>query len=216
VTDSLQTPATTIRYETRAHYDREAVHAVLDAAFVAHVGLVGADGRPVVIPMLYARVDETLIIHGSPATRLLRTLGKGADVCVTVTLLDGLVLARSSFHHSVNYRSAVVLGRAEPVDDVDERGRLLDLLTERIAPGRLPSLRTMTRKEAQGTSVLRVPIREASAKVRSGGPIDDDEDYALPIWAGVVPITTSYGAPVPDPRNNAGVELPDHVAALGR
>ena len=193
MTDSLQSPATTIRYESRAHYDREAVHAILDAAYVAHVGLVGGDGRPVVIPMLYARVDETLIVHGSPATRLLRSLGRGADVCITVTLLDGLVLARSAFHHSVNYRSAVVLGRAEVVGDVDERGRLLELLTERVAPGRVPSLRAMTRKEAQGTSVLRVPIREASAKVRTGMPIDDEEDYELPIWAGVVPITTTYG-----------------------
>ena len=212
--ESLQSPATTIRYETRAHYDREAVHAILDAAFVAHVGLVGSDGRPVVIPMLYARDGESLIIHGSPATRLLRTLGKGADVCVTVTLLDGLVLARSAFHHSMNYRSAVVLGQATPIADVAERASILEFLTDRIAPGRVPSLRAMSTKEAQGTSVLRVPIREASAKIRTGMPIDDDEDYELPIWAGVVPMTTTYGAALPDPRNPAHVPVPEHVTAL--
>ena len=214
MTQSLFSASTKVRYEARASYDRDAVHAILDAAFVAHVGLVADDGRPVVIPMLYARHDETLIVHGSPATRLLRSLRKGIDVCVTVTLLDGLVLARSAFHHSVNYRSAVVLGRAEPVDDVAERAALLELLTDRIAPGRVPSLRAMSTKEAQGTSVLLVPIREASAKVRAGMPVDDDEDYELPIWGGVVPMTTTYGEPVDDGRNLPGVAMPDHVRAL--
>ena len=190
------------------------MHAILDAAFVAHVGLVADDGRPVVIPMLYARRDDTLIVHGSPATRLMRSMRKGIDVCVTVTVLDGLVLARSAFHHSVNYRSAVVLGRAEPVEGVAERTELMEFLTDRIAPGRVPSLRAMTAKEAQGTAVLLVPIREASAKVRSGMPVDDDEDYELPIWGGVVPMSTTYGAPVDDGRNQPGVAIPDHVRAL--
>ncbi len=192
------------------------MHAILDAAFVAHVGLVAADGRPMVIPMLYARQDETLIVHGSPATRLLRALGKGVDVCLTVTLVDGLVLARSAFHHSANYRSAVVLGRAEPMEDVAEKTAALEFLTARIAPDRVPMLRAMTRKEAIGTSVLRIPIVEASAKVRTGGPVDEEEDYALPIWAGVVPMTTVYGAPIADERNQPGVVVPDHVLALAR
>lgn len=192
------------------------MHAILDAAFVAHVGLVAADGRPMVIPMLYARQDETLIVHGSPATRLLRALGKGVDVCLTVTLVDGLVLARSAFHHSANYRSAVVLGRAEPMEDVAEKTAALEFLTARIAPDRVPMLRAMTRKEAIGTSVLRIPIVEASAKVRTGGPVDEEEDYALPIWAGVVPMTTVYGPPIADERNLPGVVVPDHVLALAR
>jgi nitroimidazol reductase NimA-like FMN-containing flavoprotein (pyridoxamine 5'-phosphate oxidase superfamily) len=214
MTQSLVSDSTKVRYEARGHYDRDTVHAILDASYLAHVGLVAADGRPVVIPMLYVRQGETLIVHGSPATRLLRTMRKAADVCVTVTLLDGLVLARSAFHHSVNYRSVVVLGRAEVVEDHDEKVAALELLTDHVAPGRVPFLRAMSAKEAQGTSVLRIPIREASAKIREGGPSDDEEDYALPIWAGVVPTSIAHGTPVPDLRNLPDLAVPDHVTAL--
>jgi nitroimidazol reductase NimA-like FMN-containing flavoprotein (pyridoxamine 5'-phosphate oxidase superfamily) len=211
---SLVSTSTTIRFEDRARYERSDVYAILDAAFVGHVGLIADDGRPVVIPMLYARDGDALLLHGSPATRLVRSLKRGIDVCVTVTLLDGLVLARSAFHHSVNYRSAVVLGRATPVDDRAERAAALELITDRIVPGRVPTLRPMTDKEVAGTAVLRIPITEASAKVREGWPVDDDEDYELPIWAGVVPLRTGYEAPRADPRNLAGVELPEHVRRL--
>ncbi len=214
MSDSLQTPSTTIRYDSRAHYDRETVEAILDAGFVAHVGFVGADGRPVVIPMVYARAGDALVLHGLPATRLMRSLATGIDVCVTVTHLDALVLARSPFHHSVNYRSVVVLGRAELVTDPQEKNRLLDLLVEHLVPERVASLRATTAKDLRGTSVLRVPITEASAKIRSGGPSDEEDDYALPIWAGIVPVTTVYGEPEPDPRNLPGVEVPDHVRRL--
>ena len=214
MSQSLFSASTKVRYEARARYDRDSVHAILDAAFVGHLGIVASDGRPVVIPMLYARDGETLIVHGSPATRLMRSMAKGIDVCLTVTLTDGLVLARSAFHHSVNYRSVVVLGTAEPITDAAEKQAALELLTDRIAPGRVPSLRAMTPKELAGTSVLRLPIREASAKVRTGGPVDDEDDYALPIWAGVVPMHTVYGTPIADERNLASVVVPDHVRAL--
>lgn len=214
--DTLQTGATTVRRDDRAAYDRATVHAILDAAHVAHVGLVAADGRPVVVPMLYARDGESLLVHGAPATRLVRSLRRGVDVCVTVTIVDGLVLARSAFHSSMNYRSVVVLGRAVPVTDAAERAAALDTLTDHLAPGRRAHVRPMTAMEAQGTAVLRVPITEASAKVRVGPPVDDEEDYELPIWAGVVPVSATYGAPVPDERNLPGVAVPDHVLALLR
>lgn len=206
------TPATTVRYPGRGRYDRATVHAILDEGLVAHVGFV-VDGDPFVVPMVYARDGDDLLLHGSPATRLFRTMRPAPRICATVTLVDGLVLARSAFHHSANYRSVVVVGEPVEVDDLDERGAALDVITERLAPGRLEHLRTTTEKELRGTRVVRLPITEASAKVRTGGPGDEEEDYELPIWAGVLPLTTGVGEVVPDERNLDGLDVPDHVAA---
>jgi nitroimidazol reductase NimA-like FMN-containing flavoprotein (pyridoxamine 5'-phosphate oxidase superfamily) len=200
------------RVPNRASYEAAAVHAVLDAGFVAHVGLIGADGRPVVIPMLYGRDGDVLYLHGSVASRLVRALGKGVDVCVTVTHIDGLVLARSAFHHSMNYRSAVVLGRANVASGADQLHGLR-VISEHVVPGRWDEVRAPNDEERKITSVLRLPIAEASAKVRTGGPIDDEGDMPLPIWAGVVPTTPVWSAPIADPDLVAGV--PVSPAALG-
>ena len=200
------------RVPHRASYEPATVHAVLDAGFVAHVGLIGADGRPVVIPMLYGRDGDVLYLHGSVASRLVRALGKGVDVCVTVTHIDGLVLARSAFHHSMNYRSAVVLGRAT-VAKGDDQLHGLRVISEHIVPGRWDEVRAPNDEERKITSVLRLPIDEASAKVRTGGPIDDEVDLALPIWAGVVPSTPVWSAPIAEPDLPAGVA--PSPAALG-
>lgn len=193
------TERTTLRLHERASYDRELVHQVLDEALICHVGFVTERG-PVVIPTIHARIDETLYLHGSPATRMMRTLAKGVDVCVTVTIVDGLVLARSAFHHSMNYRSVVVFGRAVPVQDLDERARVLDRFTAHVAGDeRQVQLRPHTEKELRGTSVLALPLVEVSAKVRTGGPVDEPEDLDLPVWAGVVPLHLVPGTPVPAP-----------------
>lgn len=197
------------RATNRAAYDAETVHAIIDAALVAHVGTV-RDGLPVVIPMFCVRDGDHVLLHGAPAAGSLRR-GEGVDVCVTMTLLDGLVLARSAFHHSVNYRSVVVLGTAELVDDPVEKARALELIVEQLVPGRQEHLRPNTEKEIRGTSVLRLSLEKSSAKVRDGGPIDDDEDYELPIWAGVVPVATTFEAPVDDELNLDGVSVPTHV-----
>jgi nitroimidazol reductase NimA-like FMN-containing flavoprotein (pyridoxamine 5'-phosphate oxidase superfamily) len=211
MSDLGPTASTTVRYAERARYDRDTVHAVLDAGLLAHVGFV-VDGDPFVIPMVHARSGDHLLLHGSPATRLFRALRPAPRICVTVTLVDGLVLARSAFHHSINYRSAVVVGHPEQVEDLDERAAALDVITERLAPGRNEHLRPMSDKDLRGTRVVRLPITEASAKVRSGPPHDEDEDYALPIWAGVQPLTTGFGPVVPDERNLADLDVPAHVA----
>jgi uncharacterized protein len=211
--DLEPTPSTTIRKEARGHYDRPTVHAILDEGLVAHVGFV-VDGDPFVIPMVYARRGDELLLHGSPATRLFRTLRPRPRICATVTLVDGLVLARSAFNHSVNYRSVVVVGEPDEVADHDERIAALDAITEKLTPGRIPSLRAMTDKEVKGTRVVRLPITEASAKVREGPPIDEDEDYDLPIWAGVLPFRTAVGTALPDPSNHDGLAVPDHVRAM--
>jgi len=212
--DTAPSPATTVRYPGRGRYDRATIDAILDAGFLAHVGLVAADGRPVVVPMLYARRGDEVLIHGSPATRLVRSLKAGAEVCLTVTHLDGLVLARSAFHHSANYRSVVVLGRARYLDDLGERAAALAAITDRIVPHRADHLRPMTDKEVRATAVLAVPLTEASAKVRTGPPVDDDEDYALPIWGGTIPVVTTFGEPSDDGRNLDGVAIPEHVRAM--
>ena len=183
------------RLPERGSYDRAAAHAVLDEGLVAHVGIATDDG-PVVIPMLYGRDGDRLLLHGSPASRLLRGGARGTQMCVTVTLVDGLVLARSAFHHSMNYRSVVVFGRATPVDDLTERRAALDVLVEHIVPGRLADARVPNDKELRGTLVLALPLDECSVKVRTGGPLDDAEDMDLPVWAGVVPVATSFGEPV--------------------
>jgi hypothetical protein len=199
----------------RAVYEREAIAAILDAAPVCHVATVDPSGHPVVIPTLHARIGEWLYIHGSAASRTLREASR-AEVCLTATLLDGLVLARSAFHHSVNYRSVVVFGQAERVlADADKR-RALEAFTEKLIPGRWADVRAPSEKELRATAVLRLPLDEASAKVRTGNPVDDEEDYALPVWAGTVPLRLSASTPQPDDRLIPGVECPDYLAELVR
>jgi hypothetical protein len=200
------------RVARRAAYDRATVDAIIDAAIVAHVGTV-RDGKPVVIPMLAVRDGDWLLLHGAPASGTVRR-GRGQPVCVEMTLLDGLVLARSAFHHSLNYRSVVVHGEAEVIDDETERERALDVFMERLVPNRGEELRPMTQAELRQTAVLRVSLERASAKVRSGPPGDEEADYDWPVWAGVLPVSTSIGRPEPDPRLKPGVELPDNVRGL--
>ena len=203
------------RIPKRGHYDRETIDAILDEGFICHVGFV-ADGPPYVIPTGYARINNELYIHGSAASRMLRELSKGIDVCVTVTLLDGLVLARSAFHHSMNYRSVVILGTAELVTDADEKNKALEALTEHFVPGRWKDVRWPTDLELKATSVLKLPITEASAKIRTGDPVDDDEDYSMNVWAGVIPLSLTAGEPVPDAKLANGITVPDHVLNLTR
>ncbi len=200
------------RVPERAAYDSDAVNAVLDAGLVAHVGTI-RDGQPVVIPMFYARDGDHLLLHGAPATGAIRR-GKGTGVCVTVTHLDGLVLARSGLHHSMNYRSVVVMGIAEPITEQVEKEAAIERFVEALVPGRQADLRPNTKKEIAATGVLKLSLATASTKVRTGGPVDEDEDYALPIWAGVVPVTTTFGPPESDPRNLDGVDVPANVRAL--
>lgn len=209
------TEHTRIRYEKRASYDRDLAYSIIDEATVAHVGLVSR-GRPVVIPMLHARLEDRLYLHGSPATRLMRATKPGIDICVSITLLDGLVLARSAMHHSANYRSVVVFGTSEPVTSVDDRRAVLDAYTDKLVPGRRTLLRPMSDLDVRGTAMISIPIEETSVKVRSGGPIDEDEDYELPIWAGVLSAAKGWADVEADPRNLPGVEMPDHVAEMLR
>ncbi len=206
-----RTERTTVRrLPARAAYDRPLIHAILDESLICHVGFV-VDGRPFVIPTIHVRVGERLYMHGSPASRMLKALAGGVEVCVTVTLVDGLVLARSAFHHSMNYRSVVLFGMAQAVDDADEKARVLQALAEHLVPGRWRDVRVPTPGELKATSVLSLPIDEASAKVRTGPPVDDEDDYALPIWAGVLPLNLAAGAAVPCPRLSLGIELPTYV-----
>ena len=198
--------------------DKAAIHAVLDQGLVAHVGLVagqGAEAHPVVIPMLYARHGNRLLLHGSPASRLLRTAKAGVEVCVTVTLLDALVLARSGFHHSMNYRSVVVFGTAVEVVDHDEKVAALDRLVEHTVPGRTATLRPHTDKEVRSTTVLALPLEECSMKVRTGPPIDDDEDLAADTWAGLIPVHVGVGVPEPD-ELTGDRQVPAHVVDWSR
>jgi nitroimidazol reductase NimA-like FMN-containing flavoprotein (pyridoxamine 5'-phosphate oxidase superfamily) len=199
------TPRTRVRRVPRnAVYDRAAIDAILDEALIAHLGFVD-DGQPFVIPTLQARVDDTVYIHGSAASRAIRGLRKGIPACLTVTHVDGLVLARSVFHHSINYRSVVVLGSCRPVEGVREREAALHAFTERLVPGRWDEVRPPSAQELKATRVLALDLDECSAKVRTGPPGDDEEDYALPVWAGVVPLSTVVGAPLPDPRLADGI-----------
>jgi uncharacterized protein len=198
------------RLPKRGHFDRETVYGILDEGFICHVGFVH-EGQPVVIPTGYARVDDKLYIHGSQASRMLRTLSEGIDACVTVTIIDGLVLARSAFHHSMNYRSVVVFGRATLIEDREEKWDALVALSEHIVRGRWAEVREPTEQEMRATTVLSLPLIEASAKIRSGPPIDDEEDYALPMWAGVVPLKLEAGEPIRDPRLAEGVPVPDYA-----
>jgi uncharacterized protein len=195
-----KTPRSTVRrLPKRGVYDRDEVYSILDRGFVCHVGFV-LNGQPYVIPTGYARESDTLYIHGSAASRMLRTAGEGVDLCVTVTLVDGFVLARSVFHHSMNYRSVVVLGKARLVTDDDQKRAALRAFTNHIVAGRWEEARQPTDQELKATHVLALPIEEASAKVRTGPPIDDEEDYALAVWAGVVPVALRAGKPLPDTR----------------
>jgi len=203
------------RLPNRGAYDSETIFRILDEGFLCHVGFV-ADGQPFVIPTGYARSGETLYIHGSAASRMLRTLAGGVQVCVTVTLLDGLVLARSAFHHSMNYRSVVILGRAVPVEECEEKMKALELFTEHVVRGRWNDVRPPTDSELKATTVLALPLAEASAKIRTGPPEDDEEDYQLPIWAGVVPLSIVPGAPIHDPRLISGPEPPSYAKKYSR
>jgi nitroimidazol reductase NimA-like FMN-containing flavoprotein (pyridoxamine 5'-phosphate oxidase superfamily) len=204
-----------VREADRAVYDREEANRILDEGFLCHVGFV-ADGHPFVIPTSYGRKDASLYIHGSAASRMLRNLKEGMPVCVTVTLLEGLVLARSLFNHSMNYRSVVILGKATLVDDPAEKLEALRTLSEHILPGRWDDSRQPNERELKATSVLRVPIEEFSAKVRLGPPIDDAEDLAFPTWAGVIPLEMKAGEPINDPKLDAGREVPQYVRNYSR
>jgi nitroimidazol reductase NimA-like FMN-containing flavoprotein (pyridoxamine 5'-phosphate oxidase superfamily) len=202
------------RLPSRGAYDRETINSILDEGFICHVGFV-VDGQPYVIPTGYARIGDHLYIHGSSASRMLRNLTKGVDVCVTVTLVDGLVLARSAFHHSINYRSVMILGKAELVSDPADKEKALEAFTEHIIPGRWAEIRWPNELELKATSVLKLPIEEASAKIRTGDPKDDVEDYAMNVWAGVLPLSQVPGTPIPDSRLSEGISIPGHVAEYG-
>jgi nitroimidazol reductase NimA-like FMN-containing flavoprotein (pyridoxamine 5'-phosphate oxidase superfamily) len=210
----MQMPSARTRVVREAHrgvYDRETVYGILDEGFLCHVGFA-VDGQPFVIPTSYGRHGASLYIHGSAASRMLRqTQKEGVPVCITVTLLDGLVLARSIFNHSMNYRSVVILGKATLVDDPQEKLAALRILSEHILPGRWNDSRQPNPSELKQTSVLRVPIEEFSAKVRQGPAIDDEEDYAFPAWAGVIPLQTVAGAPIDDERLLEGKAAPDYA-----
>jgi nitroimidazol reductase NimA-like FMN-containing flavoprotein (pyridoxamine 5'-phosphate oxidase superfamily) len=195
------------RLPKRAVYDKAQVYSILDAGYVCHIGFV-AGGQPFVIPTGYARAGDRLYIHGLPASRMLRALATGADVCVTVTLIDGFVLARSAFHHSMNYRSVVVFTRARLVTDPEEKLEALRVFVEHVWPGRWAEVRQPNERELNATSVVALPLDEASAKVRTGPPVDDEPDYSLPVWAGVVPVRMELGAPIADERVLPGMAPP--------
>lgn len=206
--DFSPTERTTLkRLPKRGVYDRDVVYGILDEALICHVGFTMND-RPIVIPTGFGRVHDRLYIHGSQASRMLRTVGVGIDVCITVTLLDGLVLARSAFHHSMNYRSVVIFGRASVIEDREEKLAALVAFSEHVIPGRWAEVREPTEQELKATTVLALPLAEVSAKVRTGPPLDDEEDYALPVWAGVIPLRLTAGAPTPDPRLPENIKPP--------
>lgn len=212
MTDSFaMTPRTKVkRLPARGVYDRATIHAILDAGLICHVGFVD-EGRPVVIPTIHVRVGDQIVLHGSPASRMLRCLAAGAEACVTVTHVDGLVLARSAMHHSMNYRSAVVFGRGAEIVEPGRKLAALRALTEQIVPGRWSDTRPPSAEELRRTMVVAIPIDEASAKIRTGPPVDDPADYALPHWAGVVPLRLVAGEPIPDPKLAAGIAAPSHA-----
>ena len=198
------------RLPKRGSHDSAKIHEILDAAFLAHVGFI-VEGQPFVIPTLFGRDGDVLYMHGSAASRMLKELETGIPACVTVTLVDGLVLARSAFHHSMNYRSVVAFGTARKIDDEDEKARALRVVSEHLIAGRWADVREPTGKELKATSVLKFSIEEASAKVRTGPPIDDDEDYSLPVWAGVLPLKMAAGDAIPDERLTPGSRVPTYV-----
>jgi hypothetical protein len=198
--DGTSTPRTRVRrMPKRGGYDRATIDPILDEALIAHLGFV-VDGQPYVIPTLHARIGDSVYVHGSAASRTMKHLAQGFPACLTVTLVDGVVLARSIFNHSMNYRSVVVLGQAEPITERKEKLAALVAFSERLLPGRWDEVREPTAKELKATSILRLPLTEASAKVRSGPPGDDEPDYAIPVWAGVIPTALVQGTPLPDPK----------------
>ena len=200
-----------MRLPKRGDYSDATIHSILDAGFLCHVGFV-IDGQPVVIPTSYGRSGDTLYVHGSTASRMLRTMASGLEVCVTVTLVDGLVLARSAFHHSMNYRSVVLFGTATLVEAAGEKTAALRAISEQIVPGRWDDVRWPTEQELKATKVLALPISEASAKVRTGPPLDDEEDYAMKVWAGILPFRVQPQVPLPDPRlNGESQEVPGYL-----
>ncbi len=201
------------RAHERGHFDRETVYAILDAGMICHLGYV-VDGTPYVTPTIYWRDGDRVYWHGSTASRMLRQQETGSPVCFTVSHFDGLVMARSGMHHSVNYRSVMLLGNPEPVTDTAEAERQLELFIEQRFPGRWAELRPMTEQEFKATRMLSMKIDEVSAKVRSGAPIDDEADYGQPIWAGVLPLRTVAGPPEPDPRNLDGFDVPAYLTSF--
>jgi len=214
--DFPQTQRTTLkRLPKRGVYDRELIYQILDEGFICHVSFL-VDGQPFVIPTGYARAGNLLYIHGSQLSRMLRTLALGIDVCIAVTLVDGLVLARSAFHHSVNYRSVVVFGRASIVEESEAKLAALFAFSEHVIPGRWNDVREPTEQELKATTVLSLPLLEASAKVRTGPPIDDDEDYALDVWAGVLPLKLVAEGPINDPRLPESIEPPAYTLKYRR
>ncbi len=198
------------RIPKRGNFDRETIYSILDEGFVCHIGFT-AHGQTFVIPTGYARRDDTLLIHGSAASRMMRSLSGGIDVCVTVTLLDGLVLARSAFHHSVNYRSVVIFGKAKLIEDEQEKLEALYAFTEHIVPNRWNEIREPNELELKATTVLSLPLEEASAKIRTGDPVDDAEDHALDVWAGVIPLKVKAEKPEDDALLKEGISAPDYV-----
>jgi len=210
------TPRTRLaRHPERGSYDRDTVYAILDEALICHIGF-SVEGQPYVLPTTHARIEDRLYVHGAVSNRMLKTLRGGAPVCLTVTLIDGLVLARSAFHTSMNYRSVVILGNATEVTDPAHKRSAFNALVEHVMPGRSTQVRSPSEQEIRATTVLCLPITEASAKARTGGPMDSDADYALPCWAGVVPLAMRAQTPVADSRLAAGVPLPREVAAYER
>jgi len=203
------------RLAYRGTYDRAVVHAILDEGLVCHVAF-DVDGRPALIPTAYARQGERLLLHGSPGNRMLRALAVGTEACVCVTLLDGIVLARSAFHHSVNYRCVVIYGRAVEVTDRAEKREALRAVVEHVAPGRFEDVRAPTDDEVTMTKVIALPIVEASAKVRTGPPLDDEPDYALSVWAGILPVRSTFATPEPCPRLDPRTPVPGHVSGYRR
>ena len=213
----LQTTARTKlkRLPKRGSVERETIYQILDEAFVCHVGFT-VDAQPYVIPTGYARDGDRLLIHGSAASRMLRALALDAEVCVTVTLLDGLVLARSAFHHSMNYRSVAIFGRAKVINGKREKLKALRAFTEHVVPGRWKDVRRPGENELKATLVLSLDIDEASAKIRVGAPVDDPADYQLNVWAGVVPLRLTAGAPVDDEKLNEGITVPQYASSYRR
>jgi uncharacterized protein len=204
------------RKRERGSYDRAVIDAILDEGLIAHLGIVDDDGQPFVIPTLHARLGDLVYLHGSTASRTLRALAAGARACLTVTLIDGLVLARSAMHHSANYRSVMLLGEAASVEKPEEKLAAFEAIVEHIVPGRWRDARPPSDNELKATAVLAIPIDEASAKIRVGPPVDDKEDYSLPAWAGVIPLTFEALAPLPDPRLRAGIAPPTYTTSYRR
>lgn len=203
------------RLPKRGNFDRKVIYKILDEGFVCHVGF-SIDNQPFVLPTAYARVDDQLLIHGSAASRMMKSMALEINVCVAVTLVDGLVLARSAFHHSMNYRSVVVFGKAEVIRDEGEKARALQAFTQHIIPHRWSEVCPPNKKELKGTMILSLALDEASAKIRSGDPVDDEEDYAMDVWAGVIPLEVSTKEPIADARLRDGVKIPPHISNYNR